>query len=217
VTRRDIAWSCPARWREGSIDIADNLPELVDIYLSPCAIQFRQARFRFLRSAQNTTVPTRIRCSTRSHVPSCLTLRSETSAGKVRNYSPNTRHPLESKAVAHRSIWRSTARRASDGIARKPTMNKRRICNSPSCESSNRRIVVGRASIHEAMAAQHEHRGKQQGKGSCSDLQRHFAPHPFMPNSTQRAPSRHKLPQCSHPRFWLPGARPFGPLHFGCP
>jgi AraC family transcriptional regulator len=33
VTRRDMAWLTPAGWREGSIDIAGDLPEIMHIYL----------------------------------------------------------------------------------------------------------------------------------------------------------------------------------------
>jgi AraC family transcriptional regulator len=35
VTRRDTTWLTPAGWREGSIDIADDLPEIMHIYLPP--------------------------------------------------------------------------------------------------------------------------------------------------------------------------------------
>ena len=35
VTQRGTVWLSPAGWQEGSIDIADDLPEIVHIYLSP--------------------------------------------------------------------------------------------------------------------------------------------------------------------------------------
>jgi AraC family transcriptional regulator len=35
VGRRDTVWLCPAGWREGSIDIADDQPEIMHIYLPP--------------------------------------------------------------------------------------------------------------------------------------------------------------------------------------
>jgi AraC-like DNA-binding protein len=35
VTRRNMVWLCPAGWREGSMEFADDLPEVVHIYLPP--------------------------------------------------------------------------------------------------------------------------------------------------------------------------------------
>lgn len=35
ITRRDTIWLTPARWREGSIDIGGDLPEIAHIYLPP--------------------------------------------------------------------------------------------------------------------------------------------------------------------------------------
>ena len=42
VTRRDTVWLTPARWREGSIDIAGDLPEIMHIYLPPS--QFSESK-----------------------------------------------------------------------------------------------------------------------------------------------------------------------------
>ena len=35
VTRRGTVWLCPPGWRHGSIDIADDLPEIMHLYLPP--------------------------------------------------------------------------------------------------------------------------------------------------------------------------------------
>jgi AraC-like DNA-binding protein len=43
VTRCGTVWLCPPGWREGSIDIADDLPEVMHIYLPPG--QFASGKF----------------------------------------------------------------------------------------------------------------------------------------------------------------------------